>query len=979
MTTFLDYTIRMSVILSIALLSMRLLRRQSAALRHLVLSGAILCAAVLPIFNRALPSLDWSPRIDLPGLPAPVERVVHESIASVMTHQALPSPTRQTSPLPPATTEVAVSEPQVTMQSQEVAPPPPTQTIRVDTVLRFVYIAGAGLSFVVLLMCLVRLGRIGLRARPVGDVRWTRLANEISQEYGLRRPLDILESCSPAVLATWGLFRPRIVIPLGAGDWTEDRIRVVLGHELAHVRRRDWLVQLSAEVFRAVFWFNPLVWIIGRRLRQESEHACDDAVLNRGVPAPEYAAHLLDLARVLGSPGPAWAPALLMARPSTLEQRFEAMLNPRLKRSKVSRPYLLLTFGAFLCIALPLAALRATPRVLTTESVQTTAIHTANTIRSAVLSVLQVQASTSAIPTPNSIEGLVVRLGTSEPVSDVDVELRRVEGTASSPLGPLVFPPGNFGPGAIVRATYPNPSDISNVRTKADGKFVFTNLKPGTYRLQAARAGGAYYPAEYGQRSPKGKGYDFQFVEGQSMRDVRLQMAPTGSITGRIRDAEGQPAARVRVMALEATYPAGERTLGIIQAVQTDDKGEYRLFWLPPGQYVIAARPEDPRRQTLQLFITPPGSSDGRETYPQAPLTFRTLDDGTVVEETFEVVYYGGDPDVKKARSVDLPPGGTLNGIDLSLARSVRTRRVRGTLFDPSGARVPGVTISALPRNSGPSMVAPTAITDATGTFELAGVGTGAYTLRGALPGFAGFAPLGAGDTNVEGVTINMSLGGLRVQGKIVIEGRASDASPPDLSKISVRLENSIPGLPGASSSAVNGDAFTVSAPQAGDYRVTVNPLLVPYTSDAARRPAIPPDLQNAYVKAIRLNADDGLAGNVNVASQPGQLEVVIALNGGRIEGVVNDRLQPAPNAVVVLVPAVRSRIDLYRIATSSGDGRFRMQGIPPGEYKAFAWEHVEDGVWYDPEFTRANESKGRPVRITEGSNSDLTLTMERP
>jgi beta-lactamase regulating signal transducer with metallopeptidase domain/protocatechuate 3,4-dioxygenase beta subunit len=962
MTTLLDYSIRMSVVLALALLGARLLRRQSAAMKHLILAAAMLVAAVLPIFNRALPPLDWNARIDLPVLKKPIVTVVP------LQQSWIGVPTVSESPI------VAIP------QAQPGFPPPtPSQPIRIEAVLRVAYLTGTVLSVGVLLLSLFRLARIGIGSRFVEDARWKRLLLEIAQDYGLRRPLCLLESQSPSVLATWGLFRPKIVIPSGALHWTEDRIRVVLGHELAHVRRRDWPVQLAAEVFRAVFWFNPLVWMIRRRLRQESEHACDDAVLNRGVPAPEYAAHLLELARSLGNATPAWAPALLMARPSTLEQRFEAMLNPRLNRGRVSCFYLVLTFGAFLCVALPLAALRAAPQAAAAESlVRSTAVNTANTVRSAVMAVLQVQSAPAAIPVPNSIEGIVVRLGTSDAVSDVDVELRRVEGTPSSPLGPLVFPPGNFGPGAVVRATYPNPSDIANVRTKSDGRFIFTNLKPGTYRLQAARAGGAYYPAEYGQRTPRGKGYDFEFVEGQVMRDVRLPMAPTGVITGRVRDADGQPAARVRVMALEATYPAGERKLGIIQAVQTDDKGEYRLFWLPPGQYVIAARPEDPRRQHLQLFITPPGSAEGNETYTQAPLTLRTLDNGSVVEETFQEVYYGGDPDVKKARSVDLPPGGNVGGIDLSLAGSrVRTRHVRGTLLDPSGARVPGVTVSALPRSSGPSMVAPTAITDVNGTFDLAGVGTGAYVIRGALPGFAGFAPLGPGDADAEGLTISMSLG-VRVQGKISVEGRGSGALP-DLSRLSVQLQNSIPGLPGVSSTAINGDAFSINAPQVGDYRVFVNPIMTPFISGPVRKPAIPPDLQNAYVKAIRLNADDGLNGTVNVAPRPGQLEIVIALNGGIVEGVVNDRQQPAPNATVVLVPAVRSRIDLYRIVNSGGNGRYRMQGIPPGDYRVFAWEYIEDGTWFDSEFTRTQESKGKPVRITEGNTSDLSLTMERP
>ena len=267
-------------------------------------------------------------------------------------------------------------------------------------------------------------------------------------------------------------------------------------------------------------------------------------------------------------------------------------------------------------------------------------------------------------------------------------------------------------------------------------------------------------------------------------------------------------------------------------------------------------------------------------------------------------------------------------------------------------------------------------MTDANGTFDVAGVGTGAYTLRGSLPGFAGFTALGPGDTDVDNVRITMSLG-FRLQGKIAVDGRAPGST--DLSKLTIRLENTVSGLPAASSPPINGDAFTISTPQSGEYRVWVNPILVPYTSNPALRPGVPPEFQNAYVKTIRLNADDGLVGPVNVAAQPGSLEVVIAMNGGTLEGVVNDRQQTAANTAVVLVPAVRGRFDLYKVANSAGNGRFRMQGIPPGEYKLFAWEYVEDGAWYDAAFMRTREGGGKAVRINEGGNPEISLTVDRP
>ena len=78
------------------------------------------------------------------------------------------------------------------------------------------------------------------------------------------------------LLATWGLLRPRVLLPPHAREWPDDRIRIVLCHELAHVRRHDWFVQITAEAVRIAFWFNPLIWIACTRLRRDSEQACDD-------------------------------------------------------------------------------------------------------------------------------------------------------------------------------------------------------------------------------------------------------------------------------------------------------------------------------------------------------------------------------------------------------------------------------------------------------------------------------------------------------------------------------------------------------------------------------------------------------------------------------------------------------------------------------------------------------------------------------
>lgn len=156
---------------------------------------------------------------------------------------------------------------------------------------------------------------------------------------------------------TWGVVRPQILFPNSVESWAEERKRIVIAHELAHVHRLDWLFQTFARIACAVYWFNPLFWIASNRLYQESEQACDDAVINLGVDARDYASHLLEIARDLRNSEKLWAPVLAMARASTLERRFAALLRRKLDRRAATRKTVLLITIVMLCVVLPLAAL----------------------------------------------------------------------------------------------------------------------------------------------------------------------------------------------------------------------------------------------------------------------------------------------------------------------------------------------------------------------------------------------------------------------------------------------------------------------------------------------------------------------------------------------------------------------------------------------------------------------------------------------
>src|SRR5262245_54192066 len=196
-----------------------------------------------------------------------------------------------------------------------------------------------------------------------------------------------------------------------------------------------------------------------------------------------------------------------------------------------------------------------------------------------VLPLLLVQ-NPSPPPAPASLEGIVVSFGTNEPIPNADVELRRIVPAALLPanLSPDIGLPelrlivqtaenlnGNptfaGGPNSVEALRAIAREAVSLTATTATtGRFSFRNVPPGEYRLYATRSSG-YIPGEYGQRSPVGVGTPLTLAAGQVLSDVRLAMSPTGSISGRIVDGDGDPVVGARVNALRVAYQEGERIL----------------------------------------------------------------------------------------------------------------------------------------------------------------------------------------------------------------------------------------------------------------------------------------------------------------------------------------------------------------------------------------------------------------------------------
>jgi hypothetical protein len=162
-----------------------------------------------------------------------------------------------------------------------------------------------------------------------------------------------------------------------------------------------------------------------------------------------------------------------------------------------------------------------------------------------------------------------------------------------------------------------------------------------------------------------------------------------------------------------------------------------------------------------------------------------------------------------------------------------------------------------------------------------------------------------------------------------------------------------------------------------GDYRVSVLPML---NQTGADIPDPTGARLSAYVKSIRLGNADVLAGGLHLWGPPtAALEIVVAWNGGAIEGrVVDDRRGGVANAVVVLAPdaANRQRRDLYKTARTDAGGRFQLNALAPGDYSLFAWDDVEPGAWLSADYMRSYESRGRFVRVGENGNETVELNV---
>ncbi len=318
----LELALKSAAVLVAASVASLLLRRASAAARHAVWGLAFGSLLLLPALELCLPA--WRPA----GLPRG---------------------------------SVAVSEVHVSVHANGITAPhrPVRGQSRVhwDMVAFALWISGV-------MVCLLRwrngtrqVARLRNPAVPATESCVSELVQEAARQLGLRHPVTLVMGAGETVPMAAGVWRPMILLPADAAHWSYQRLRMVLLHEMAHIRRKDCVMQALAELVFSLYWFNPLVWFAMRRLRIERERACDDLVLCAGNKVSDYAAHLLALSRPLE--GRELAPAAIaMASSSHLETRLRSILNPHLDRRAFTPAAAVMACAIAACLLLPLAAMR---------------------------------------------------------------------------------------------------------------------------------------------------------------------------------------------------------------------------------------------------------------------------------------------------------------------------------------------------------------------------------------------------------------------------------------------------------------------------------------------------------------------------------------------------------------------------------------------------------------------------------------------
>jgi uncharacterized protein (DUF2141 family)/protocatechuate 3,4-dioxygenase beta subunit len=524
----------------------------------------------------------------------------------------------------------------------------------------------------------------------------------------------------------------------------------------------------------------------------------------------------------------------------------------------------------------------------------------------------------------------------------------------------------------VRRATVSLSNSDRNVRLTAGtddaGRFLFAELPAGRYALSVAKPG--FVTTNHGAPRPGRPGVPVVLDAGEQKTGLTVRVAPGAVIAGTVRSPDGTPieGARVMVLRMAPSYTTGERQLqsagvgGFGQA--TDDRGEYRVYGLAPGEYyVVTTTAIGSMRNATDLREITRSEIDWATRQLQAPGSAAAPPEtGRAVD--FVPVFYPASVTQAGAVPVVVKAGEERGGIDVTLDR-VPTGKITGQVVRPGGDLPATLQINLIAHDTIPGIPFSgfgSARADASGRFVSAGLPPGDYSITvrvppaqggagaGALFGFATVSLLG-GDADV---TVTLGTG-VTVTGKLTFDGAAPK---PDVTRMRVNL------------TAARGRTPTLGVPAAipdaaGNFRfVGVTPGR--YQLSAATT-------GGWFPKGSSIDGRDAMDRPVEIGAQDvSGAEVTFTDKQTEISGDLLDaKGQPAPEFHIIVFPASRDfwvpQSRRIQSARPANDGKFRFQNLPAGEYLIAAVTDVEPQEWFDPAFLEQLVGASTKILLAEG------------
>jgi hypothetical protein len=590
-----------------------------------------------------------------------------------------------------------------------------------------------------------------------------------------------------------------------------------------------------------------------------------------------------------------------------------------------------------------------------------------------------------------------------------DVEMVAVAGRAEV-SGVVTNEAGEPVRRAFVELSYSRRMWRQVVVTGTDGRFSFVNVPAGAYDLAATRP--PFLPARYGATIPGGKGIALVLADAARVTDTRLTLLHGAVIAGRVSDERGEVSAGVVVRLLRRNAGGnGTAFERLDSSTSTNDRGEYRIFGLPPGEYLVTAalagssQPVNVRL-TTQADIDRALQGQGRDssalTTRNAPAGVQAPGPGATVRppDATAPVYYPGTTNAALASVVTVGVGEERSQIDFQ-TQLIRTSQVRGTVASADGALPDGLFVTMVPsaftRGAEPNPVTVPVRPD--GTFSFAGVPPGDYliaagpgsritiTSEGASHTFGVNAPAGAADAPVFGasslrvdgadvsdVTVTIQRG-VDVTGRLAMAGALPASAPPisvvlkPAEEVSQIVRQPFGGRPNGATGR-----FEIPGITPGRYRIGVAIPLV------AVDPLVPPSWT---LRSVTLRGKDvtDLPFDIARDGQPIDLTVTMTDRLSSLRGRFQDAAaRPVTEFSVVLFAADRAfwnwKSRRVLSARPSSDGNFLFPDVPPGEYLLAAAAGLEADEWFDAGLLQQLTGAAIRVVVAEGEKTiqDIAL-----